>query len=71
MEAFFQLDVLPAHCTIEAQVGHSYNDVMIRFRAQKRRRWFGTQSSEWSGWYPWTGEPIQLTWKAFWSQPSK
>jgi hypothetical protein len=60
------LDVLPPHCTLEAEAkGHPVG-MQIRFRVERPRRWRRRQKSDWSGWFVWSDEPIRLTWEAFW-----
>jgi hypothetical protein len=60
------LDVLPAFCTLEAQVQDHEHGYRVRFRAGRPRRWRRAEKSEWSGWFEWHGEPIVLRWDLFW-----
>ncbi len=66
----FTLDVLPPHCSIESLMGHDEEGrPILCFRATRHRRWRRDRSSDWSGVFLYEGEPIQLAWDAFWSEP--
>ena len=65
----FILDALPAKCEIEAEVRmEEGGDVFVRCRASRlrsaRRRQWHKRASGWTGWFPYEGEPIHLTWSA-------
>lgn len=66
----FRLDVLPAHSQIEMQVNFANQGctgyLRVRFRVTRPRRFRRKQTSDWSGWFSYEGEPIALTWDAFW-----
>jgi hypothetical protein len=51
--------------------GEVYYPFRIRFRAVKERsvikRRFRNETSDWTGWFEYEGEPIRLTWDAFWA----
>jgi hypothetical protein len=64
----FNLDVLPGHCSIAADVDARRLEYpwRIRFQAIKHRRWRKDKYSQWSGWFEYNGEPIPLRWDIFW-----
>lgn len=61
-----ELDVLPPKCSMEAQLANQDGELFVRFRASRPRRFRSDLQSEWSGWFAYEGEPIELQWSTFW-----
>jgi hypothetical protein len=66
----FLIDTIPGRSGIivDAQLHDDGSLARLRFQAQ---RLSGAEVSDWSGWFDYAGEPIMLTWSAFWPEPER
>lgn len=67
----FHVDVLPARAAVQAEIAVSpKGSIRARFRAERKKRSLlgrpHFELSEWSGWFQYDGDPIELHWDTFW-----
>lgn len=62
-----KLDVLPPKCSLSSEVIFMDGVWQVRFRVTRPRRFGRKEKSPWSGWFRYEGEPIYLSWHAFWA----